>query len=687
ILFFGDSTLDTGNNNYIPTIARCNFHPYGKDYPGHTPTGRFSGKVIPDLVASLLGIKQNVPPFLDPNLSDDEIRTGVNFASGSSGYDDLTSDAFHAIPVSQQMNLLKQYISRLSGIVGDEEAKKIIDNSLVIFSAGTNDFVFNFYDSPARRLTFDISGYQDFLLNKLQGFVKNVYDHGFRSMVIAGLPPVGCLPIQMTAKFEFLFRTCVENQNVDAQSYNNKLENLLSQIQAKLAGSKIVYGDVYNPLIDMINNPQKYGFVETKKGCCGTGVVETLFLCNPSTPTCVNASSLWISFYICIASYKINVRNHGYFHSCFIIPLSVYLDKKSNTRKLITMATHSTSFFITLVVLFNISNAINFPNFTNILFFGDSTLDTGNNNYIPTIAKCNFYPYGKDYPGHVPTGRFSNGKLVPDLVASFLGIKQSVPPFLDPNLSDDEIRTGVNFASGSSGYDDLTSDAFHAMPVSQQMNLLKQYISRLSGIVGDEEAKKIVNSSLVIFSAGTNDFVFNFYDSPARRTFDVNGYQDFVLNKLQGFVKNVYDNGFRTMVIAGLPPFGCLPIQITANFEIPFRTCVENQNEDAQSYNKKLENLLSQIEAQLAGSKIIYADLYNPLIDMINNPQKYGFIETNKGCCGTGVVETSILCNLATPTCVNASQYVFWDSIHPTEAVYRYITDKLIANILSKFTG
>lgn len=30
------------------------------------------------------------------------------------------------------------------------------------------------------------------------------------------------------------------------------------------------------------------------------------------------------------------------------------------------------------------------------------------------------------------------------------------------------------------------------------------------------------------------------------------------------------------------------------------------------------------MEMELAGSTIVYADVYNPIMDMINNPLKYG---------------------------------------------------------------
>ncbi|CAH1439721.1 unnamed protein product [Lactuca virosa] len=51
-----------------------------------------------------------------------------------------------------------------------------------------------------------------------------------------------------------------------------------------------------------------------------------------------------------------------------------------------------------------------------LFVFGDSTVDAGNNNFIRTPMKSNFPPYGRDFINHIPTGRFSNGRLVPDFV-------------------------------------------------------------------------------------------------------------------------------------------------------------------------------------------------------------------------------------------------------------------------------
>ena len=50
--------------------------------------------------------------------------------------------------------------------------------------------------------------------------------------------------------------------------------------------------------------------------------------------------------------------------------------------------------------------------------FGDSLVDNGNNDYLATTARADSPPYGIDYPTHRPTGRFSNGLNIPDLIST-----------------------------------------------------------------------------------------------------------------------------------------------------------------------------------------------------------------------------------------------------------------------------
>lgn len=59
-------------------------------------------------------------------------------------------------------------------------------------------------------------------------------------------------------------------------------------------------------------------------------------------------------------------------------------------------------------------------NVTCILVFGDSSVDPGNNNVLRTAMKGNFLPYGKDFFGGHPTGRFSDGRLATDFIGTFV---------------------------------------------------------------------------------------------------------------------------------------------------------------------------------------------------------------------------------------------------------------------------
>ena len=93
-----------------------------------------------------------------------------------------------------------------------------------------------------------------------------------------------------------------------------------------------------------------------------------------------------------------------------------------------------------------------------IIVFGDSSVDAGNNDAIPTIARSNFAPYGRDFPGGRPTGRFSNGRIATDFVSEAFGLKPTIPAYLDPAYNISDFATGVTFASAGTGYDNATSN-------------------------------------------------------------------------------------------------------------------------------------------------------------------------------------------------------------------------------------
>jgi hypothetical protein len=126
------------------------------------------------------------------------------------------------------------------------------------------------------------------------------------------------------------------------------------------------------------------------------------------------------------------------------------------------MSTHSVQCWAltTFIVLLSSSCTTTAGKVPAIIVFGDSTVDAGNNDYIPTIVRANFPPYGRDFDGGVATGRFSNGRLITDFLSEALGLASSVPAYLDGSYTIDQLATGVSFASGATGLDALTSKLF-----------------------------------------------------------------------------------------------------------------------------------------------------------------------------------------------------------------------------------
>lgn len=54
-------------------------------------------------------------------------------------------------------------------------------------------------------------------------------------------------------------RFCGDNANRAAQLFNSKLLAEVNSLNSSLPQAKIVYVDVYNPLLDLIKNPVKSG--------------------------------------------------------------------------------------------------------------------------------------------------------------------------------------------------------------------------------------------------------------------------------------------------------------------------------------------------------------------------------------------------------------------------------------------
>ncbi|CAN6932080.1 unnamed protein product [Brassica oleracea] len=345
--------------------------------------------------------------------------------------------------------------------------------------------------------------------------------------------------------------------------------------------------------------------------------------------------------------------------------------------------------FLVLLFTTNTNALVKLPENTTvpaIIVFGDSIVDAGNNDDLITEARCDYPPYGIDFDGGVPTGRFSNGKVPTDILAEELGIKPTIPAYRDPNLRQEDLLTGVTFASGGAGYVPLTTQIAGGIPLSQQLKFFEEYIEKLNGMVGQERTTFIITNSLFVIICGSNDIANNFFSLPTTQLqYSVASFTALMAHNARSFARTLYQYGARRILMFGAPPIGCVPSQRTVAGG-PTRDCVVRFNDACKLFNAKLSANIDGLSRTLQDTTLIYIDIYDPLLDLILYPQQYGFKVSNLGCCGTGFIEVTALCNNYTAAvCPVRSDYVFWDSFHPTETAYRNIVAKLLQRYLNRF--
>ena len=83
--------------------------------------------------------------------------------------------------------------------------------------------------------------------------------------------------------------------------------------------------------------------------------------------------------------------------------------------------------------------------------------------------------------------------------------------------------------------------------------------------------------------------------------------------------------GVRRIGVFSAPPLGCLPALKTINGNSG-NGCVDDPNEAAKLFNAKLSVELDYLNNNLLHAKVVYIDVYDPLLDIIQNPKKHGNI-------------------------------------------------------------
>ncbi|GMI80138.1 hypothetical protein like AT1G71691 [Hibiscus trionum] len=342
------------------------------------------------------------------------------------------------------------------------------------------------------------------------------------------------------------------------------------------------------------------------------------------------------------------------------------------------------------------------PNFGHILpalyVFGDSNIDAGNNNYLPTIARANYTPYGIDFGGGEPTGRYTNGRTAADFIAQLAGLPFP-PPVLGMSAAEmNYTLTGVNFGSDSGGIQDIPPEAArifvsfppqllceleitsfncfstlnpqgHVLSFQEQIQLFNMTARSIQNQFSSHESfAQYMSKSLFFINIGTNDLgVYWQLGQQQKPRKNATEYALDLSDKLSHGLKAIYELGARKFLVNNVSPLGCGPSNI--NTYKPNTTCVEDINQRVSYYNGLLPNMLANLEASLEGSTFVVCDLYRVFEDVYAQPAAYGFRNVSGFCCPDSAGNGTRECAKAGVPCMDRQTIVFFDPFHPTEAV------------------
>ncbi|KAI4339389.1 hypothetical protein MLD38_024340 [Melastoma candidum] len=276
--------------------------------------------------------------------------------------------------------------------------------------------------------------------------------------------------------------------------------------------------------------------------------------------------------------------------------------------------------------------------------FGDSFVDAGNNNFLNTLAKTNFTPYGIDLYGKLPLGRATNGLTYADFIAEHLGLPPP-PPYL--SFEDAECRskvtTGINYASSSSGILNHTgSKAGKCLSLSNQVAYFGKTVRHdlPRQIPLKEELKLHLEKSIILISIVGNDYTIGYLlDEEMRKKHDIASYTKLLVHSLAAKVEEIEQQ------------------------------CKELGKEIIPSYNAHLVKSLDRLTAKHG---ILYTIIVPKKVEIKAVGMEIGSKFIDEPCCKINEFGG---CIKDSEPCKNRDDYMYFDAGRPTQAYHKFVAD------------
>ncbi|KAF7828128.1 GDSL esterase/lipase [Senna tora] len=313
-----------------------------------------------------------------------------------------------------------------------------------------------------------------------------------------------------------------------------------------------------------------------------------------------------------------------------------------------------------------------------LFVIGDSSVDSGTNNFLGTFARANHLPYGRDFDTHRPTGRFSNGRIPVDFLALRLGLP-FVPSYLGQTGGVEDMIHGVNYASAGAGIilssgSELGQHISFNQQIQQFTDTLQQFILSM----GEDATTTLISNSVFYISIGINDYIHYYLlnVSNVDNLYLPWRFNQFLASSVIQGIKNLYNVNVRRVVVMGLAPIGCAPHYLW-EYGSENGECIEQINDMVMEFNFLMRYMVERLSEELADFSIIFCDVLESSMDILKNHERYGFNVTTDACCGLGKYNGWIMCLSPDMACTNASNHIWWDQFHPTDAVNSILADNV----------
>ncbi|GLT93333.1 hypothetical protein SLE2022_111310 [Rubroshorea leprosula] len=308
-----------------------------------------------------------------------------------------------------------------------------------------------------------------------------------------------------------------------------------------------------------------------------------------------------------------------------------------------------------------------------LFVFGDSYADTGN--WKKSFTSSWKLPYGITFPGK-PTGRFSDGRVLTDYIASYLDIRSPIPYKFMKIASKSYFRYGMNFAYGGTGvFDTLVKEPNMTVQIDIFQRLVEKKVFK----------EEYLNSSIALVSVAGNDY-FAYVVKNDNDNKNLPAFTTSLIDQLATNLERIHSLGVRKIAVTAIEPMGCLPVATASS---SYKNCSKAGNLTSKFHNEILAKTVQKLNEQRKRtdkSAFVMLNLYDAFLSAMKKHRKHtGSLKVKMnplepccvGSCGSVDKSGAKLYNV----CKKPAASFFWDSVHLSQngwhAVYLALRSSL----------